>query len=112
LGLWRRSSSGTTRSTTSDLWKVGLLAFVAMCAQDLLSTVMVIFESRFNAPLAGLFDVAGWIAGLICAALALEEIIKNGWHTRKSLTIIGAVSAANFLGTYAGVAIGEAIAHR
>ena len=98
-------------TTQMNLWKVALLAFVAMCIQDILGTGMVIFESRFNAPVAGLFDVSAWIAGLICAALALEEIIKNGWRTKKSLTIIAAVSAANFLGTYAGVYIGSMITH-
>lgn len=90
-------------------WKVALLAFVAMCIQDIMGTCMVIFESRLNAPVAGMFDVVGWIAGLICSALAIEEIIKNGWRTRKSLAIIGAVSLANFAGTYAGVAIAVAI---
>jgi hypothetical protein len=93
------------------LWVVALWAFGSMCVQDVLGTGMVIFESRFNAPVAGLFDVTGWIAGLICSALALEEIIKNGWRTRKSLTIIAAVSLANFVGTYAGVAIGSALTH-
>lgn len=82
-----------------------------MCVQDILGTCMVIFEARFNAPIAGLFDVLGWIAGIICAALALEEIITNGWRTKKSLTIIGAVSAANFFGTFLGVWIGSAITH-
>ena len=82
-----------------------------MCVQDLLGTSMVIFESRLNAPISGLFDVGGWLAGLVCSALAIEEIIKNGWRTRKSLTIIGAVSVANFAGTFAGVAIGSAIVH-
>jgi hypothetical protein len=95
----------------ANLWKVALLAFLAMCAQDIAGTIMVIFESRYNAPLAGTFDVLGWMAGLICSALAIEEIIKNGWRTRKSMVIIGAVSAANFLGTVAGVAIAAAITH-
>lgn len=72
---------------------------------------MVIFEANYNAVMAGLFDVAAWITGLICAALALEEIIKNGWRTRKSLTIIAAVSAANMVGTIAGVAIAASITH-
>lgn len=93
------------------LWKIAVLAFVAMCAQDIMGTVMVIFESQYNAVMAGLFDVGGWIAGLICAALAIESIITEGWRTRKSLTIIGAVSAANFLGTIGGVMIASAITH-
>lgn len=98
-------------ATESKLWKVALLAFIAMCVQDILGTAMVIFEARFNAPVAGVFDVLGWIAGLICAALALEEIITNGWRTRKSLVIIGAVSLANFWGTYAGVGISALLTH-
>jgi hypothetical protein len=93
------------------IWHVAALAFAAMCAQDLLATVMVIFEAHYNAMMAGAFDVGAWIAGLICAALAIEEIIKNGWRTRKSLTIIAAVSAANFVGTFAGVAIAASIVH-
>lgn len=86
-------------------WKVAVLAFATMCLQDVLGTCMVVFEARLNAPVAGLFDVLGWVAGLICSALALEEIIKNGWRTRKSLVIIASVSLANFWGTVAGVAI-------
>ena len=93
------------------LWKIAFLAFLAMTAQDVAGTVMVIFESRFNAPVAGMFDVAGWILSLICSALALEEIFKNGWRSRKALVIIGSVSAANFLGTVVGVVIGSALAH-
>jgi hypothetical protein len=95
----------------ANLWKVAALGFSAMCIQDVLGTCMVIFESRFNAPVAGLFDVLGWGAGLICSALAIEEIIKNGWRTRKSLVIIGSVSMANFAGTFVGVAIASAITH-
>jgi hypothetical protein len=98
-------------SIESRLWRVSLLAFVAMCASDILATCMVVFEARLNAPVAGLFDVLGWIASLTCSALALEEIIKNGWRTRKSLTIIFAVSLANFAGTYAGVGIASALTH-
>lgn len=89
--------------------KVAVAAFIAMCVQDVLGTCMVVFESKLNAPVAGLFDVAGWIAGLICSALALEEIIKNGWRTRRSLTIIAAVSLANFAGTFLGVATARLI---
>jgi hypothetical protein len=90
---------------------VVVLAFVAMCAQDLLATTMVIAEAHYNAPVAGLFDVASWITGLICAALAIESIINEGWRTRRSLWIIGSVSAANFVGTYIGVAVASALVH-
>lgn len=94
------------------LWTVAALAFAAMCVQDVMATCMVIFEARLNGPVAGLFDAVGWLAALTCSALAIEEIVKNGWRTRKSLTIIAAVSAANFAGTVTGVAIGAALTHR
>lgn len=93
------------------LLQVAILAFVAMCVQDILGTAMVIEEARLNAPVAGLLDVAGWITGLICAALAIESIINEGWRTRRSLIIIGAVSTANFLGTLAGVSLASHLIH-
>ena len=93
------------------IWKVMLAAFLAMCASDLLATCMVVFESRLQAIPAGIFDVLGWIASLICSALALEEIIKNGWRTRKSMAIILAVSLANFMGTYTGIEIVRSLTH-
>lgn len=88
---------------------VALLGFVAMCCQDVLGTCMVVFESKLNGPVAGMFDVLGWFTGLICSALAIEEIIKHGAFTRKSLTIIGAISAANFFGTVWGVQIARVL---
>lgn len=90
---------------------MALLAFAAMFANDCFATVMVVFESRYNAVMAGTFDVLGWVTALVCSALAIEEIIKNGWRTRKSLTLIVAISAANFLGTVAGVAIASGLTH-
>lgn len=103
------------------LWQLCLLAFAAMCVQDILGTVMVIFEAKAGETsdsfsvlvygvLAGVFDFGGWIAGLICTALALDSIIREGWRTKKSLSLIAVVSAANFFGTLAGVFIAWGIA--
>jgi hypothetical protein len=94
-----------------SLWKVAIVAFVAMAFQDILGTCMVVFEAHYTAALAGVFDVLGWFFGLICSALAIESIIQEGWRTKRSLTIIAAVSLANFAGTFAGVAIGAALTH-
>ena len=103
--------SPVASTSVITFWKVALLAFIAMCVQDILATCMVIFEARLNAPVAGLFDVASWITGLICLALSVESIIASGWRSKRTLTIIVAVSAANFLGTVAGVTIGAALTH-
>ena len=88
-----------------------LAAFAAMCANDIAMTIMVIEEARLSAVMAGLFDIAGWITSLVCSALAIESIIRNGWRSRRSLAIIAVVSCANFMGTVAGVTIGSAIIH-
>ena len=96
----------TVPTARAALWKVAVLAFLAMFATDLLATSMVVFEAHYNAPLAGLMDVLGYIASLVCSVLALNSILKDGWRNKRSLVIIGAVSVANFAGTYAGVAIG------
>ena len=92
------------------LASVALLAFVAMCGQDLAGTAMVISEAHFNAFAAAGLDEAQWAMGLASAGLALNEIFKNGW-SRRALVICAALSAANILGTYSGVWIGAAVTH-
>ena len=93
------------------IWKAALASFLAMCITDLLATAMVIFESRFNAPVAGMLDVLGYIAGLICSVLALDSILKDGWRNKRSLIIIGAITVANYVGTSVGVMIVSALTH-
>lgn len=98
-----------SRLTQLPIVKAAVIAFAAMTAQDILNTTMVIFESHFDAPLAGVMDQLGWIAGLACSAIALDSILTNGWRNKRSLILIAAVSAANFAGTFSGVAIGHAL---
>lgn len=88
---------------------VALVAFAAMCANDVTGTCMVVMESHYNAVLAAGFDVLEWFAQLVCSALAIGEIITHGWRTHRSLTIIAAVSAANVCGTLSGVAIAQTL---
>lgn len=102
---------GSTWVTKAALWRICAVAFVAMCLQDVLGTAMVVFESHFNAPLAGSMDVLGYLAGLACSVVALDSILANGVWNRRSLWIIGVVSVANFAGTWAGVIIGQALTH-
>lgn len=93
------------------IWKAALASFLAMTITDCLATGMIIFESRFNAPAAGLLDVLGYIAGLICSVLALDSILKDGWRTKRSLIIIGAITVANYVGTSIGVMVVSAMTH-
>lgn len=93
------------------LWKAAVLAFAAMCVQDLLATLMVIFEAHYQAILAGTFDTIGYIASLACSVLALDSILKDGWRNHRSLVIVTAVSVANFAGTSVAVTIAAAAHH-
>lgn len=87
-----------------------ILAFAAMFAQDVLGTVMVIFEAHYHAAWAAATDEAQWMTGLVTSALAIGSILERGWRSRRSVAIITAISAANIAGTYSGVAIGHALA--
>lgn len=84
-------------------------SFAAMMLNDLFLTCMVVFESHYNAWMAGVCDVIGWGTGLMCTYLAIDSIIKNGLRNRRSVVIILAVSAANMAGTFAGVDIARAL---
>lgn len=101
----------TTPLARWKLWQLALLAFVAMCIQDVLATVMVVFESKQTPWVPGFFDAGSWIAGLVCSALALDSIIKGGWRNRKSMVIILAVTAANYWGTVLGVEVSRLLSH-
>lgn len=97
----------TDRARRLPIWQAAGAAFLAMVIQDLLATIMVISEAHFDAPAAASMDVLGYLAGLACSALALDSILKDGWRTRRSLTIIAAVSLANGAGTWLGVFVGR-----
>jgi hypothetical protein len=105
---------------TWPLWKLAALGFGAMCAQDLLATVMVVAEAQggsahsLHAALrlagrAGLFDAAQWLMTLVCTALAVGAVLEDGWRKPRSLVIIGSITLANFVGTMLGVTIAWAI---
>lgn len=88
-----------------------VLSFIAMCVNDLIMTAMVIYESQFNIVGAGICDVLGYLAGLICAVLALDSILRDGWRSKRSLALIAAISLSNFVGTALGVAIVAHLTH-
>lgn len=93
----------TDRVGRLPLWQLGLLVFGAMVGQDLLYTCMTVFEAHYRSGLAGAFDVVGWLFAQVTLVLSAKAAIQEGWLSRRSLTIIGSVSAANFLGTVLGV---------
>lgn len=99
----------TAPSAVRPLRWILLAAFAAMFAQDVLGTSMVIFEAHYNATWAAIMDQAQWMTAIVSQGLTLESIINDGWRSRRTWAIFAVVSAANVLGTYSGVAVGQAL---
>jgi hypothetical protein len=89
--------------------KAALAAFVAMMVSDLIGTAMVVYEAHYLWLEAGLCDVFGYLAGLVCSVLAIDSILQLGFRNRRSLVLIAAVTMANFAGTALGVLIVRAL---
>lgn len=77
----------------------------AMVLQDILSTMMVQAEARSQAFQAALLDCLGWGATITTTSISVDALI-NGTFAQKAWTI-GAVTVANFVGTYSGVKLGD-----
>lgn len=88
-----------------NLWELAVLAFVAMVLADIISVGQTQAEARGRANLAGILDTVGYFAGLVTTFLAIDSL--NGNDMTKKIAIIGAVSVANYLGSWMGVKIGE-----
>lgn len=93
------------------LRKAAVAAFFAMCVTNIVSTAMVIFESRYSLVAAGVCDVLAYLSGLVCSVLALDSILRDGWRSRRSQVLVLVVSLANFVGTALGVLIVQHLSH-
>lgn len=93
------------------LGRAMLASFLAMCVSDLIGTALVVYQSHYMWFEAGVSDVLGYIAGLICSVLALDSILCDGWRNRRSLLLIAAITAANFIGTSVGVLLLTHLTH-
>ncbi len=87
------------------LRKAALASFLAMCVSDLISTALVVYQSHYNAVAAGVCDVLGYLAALVCSVLAIDSILRDGWRNRRSLVLIGVITCANWCGTFVGVVL-------
>lgn len=88
-----------------SLPKAAIASFFAMMVSDIIGTAMVIYESHYAWVAAGLCDVFGYLAGLLCSVLALDSIMQLGLRNKRSLVLIASVTVANFWGTALGVEI-------
>lgn len=84
---------------------VALWAALAMLAQDMLAVPLVQAEARNRAVLAGLLDTVGWLVTLTTTFISVDTL--QGHSTPTKAVVIGAVSCANFVGTYTGTRLGK-----
>lgn len=82
-----------------------VLAAVSMLISDVLSVLLVQAEARNKAVLAGLLDTIGWGAGIVVTLSTLNAL--NGHDLPLMVGVVGAVSAANFGGSWLGVRLGK-----
>lgn len=73
-------------------------ACLAMVAQDVLGTLLVIAESKFRPLLAGSLDAAGDVARLATMGISLDVILHRGLCA-ESVAVIAVVAATSFVAT-------------
>ncbi len=84
-----------------------LVAALAMLAQDVIAAPLAQAEARNRAHLAGLLDTAGWLVAIATTTISVTEL--QGHSLTRKVAVIGAVSAANYVGTVVGTKLGRRI---
>lgn len=84
---------------------IALWAALAMVAQDILAVCLVQAEARNRATLAGLLDSAAWLATITTATISVTTL--QGHSLALKAVVVAAVTAANFIGSFSGVKIGQ-----
>lgn len=87
------------------MWLIAFYAAIAMVVQDILGVFMTQAEARNRATLSGLFDAIGYPAALITTTISVTAF--QGHDFAEKAVVMIAVTAANFIGSYAGVWIGH-----
>jgi hypothetical protein len=82
-----------------------LLAAVAMLIQDILGTLLVQAEARNRALLSAALDAVGWGAAIATTTISVSAL--QGHDLGLKVLVIVAVTAANIVGSWAGVVIGK-----
>jgi hypothetical protein len=86
-------------------WQIVLIASVAMVAQDILGTILVMAEANERGWLAGWCDAAAWCVSITTATLSITAFQGHDWPLK--IGIVVGVSIANVGGTKVGQIIGS-----
>lgn len=84
---------------------IALIAALSMCCQDVLEVLKDQAQARNRAILAGLFDSLMWLALITTTSISVTAL--QGHKTSQKVLVIILVSAANFVGQFTGVIIGQ-----
>lgn len=84
---------------------IAVYAAVAMVLSDVLGTLLTQAQARDRAVLAGWLDTAGWLVAIFTTSWSVAAV--NGHDLTRKLAVLGAVSLANFAGSWLGVQIGR-----
>ena len=84
---------------------IALWAFIAMIAEDIIGVANSQAMARNKANLAGLTDVFAFICVLVTNHYALNAL--NGHNMALTVVVIAAITAANYIGSWSGVKIGQ-----
>jgi hypothetical protein len=76
-----------------------------MFVQDVLGTVQTQAAARNKALLSAVMDSIVWLALISTTTISVDAILTGSWAAK--ISVVAAVTIANFTGTYAGVKLGE-----
>ena len=86
-------------------WELALLAGLIMVVQDILNIAQTQANNRGKAHLSGLLDMASWLVTISTTTMTVTSL--QGHDMARKIAIVGAVSAANYVGSVLGVKIGD-----
>jgi hypothetical protein len=88
---------------------VAILAALAMVANDIAGTILVMAEAAGRGWLAGAMDTAGWLVSITTTTISVTAL--QGHSFSEKVLVVAFVSAANLFGTKSGQMIGTRILH-
>ena len=87
-----------------------LVAFVAMFAQDIVLTLQTQAVNRGHPQIGGLLDCIGYFTQFTTYSLSVVSFGKHGLD-HQTLFILASQTMANYVGTVAGVVLGDRWMH-
>jgi len=88
---------------------VALYAAVAMVASDIVGALLTQAEARDRALLAGGLDSAGWLVAIFTTIWSVNAV--NSHDLALKIVVLGAVTLANFVGSWSGTKLGKRFVH-